>query len=677
MMDTSILKSHLIDSKCLTEDALARAEDYALTANMTLDEAIVFLKLMNYSALGQCLSEIYQKPYIALLGKGPLDIARTKVSQNTAEALHVFPLTFDARANTLTLAVDDPSDPELMKNLRTSVSPSMVFDLTVASKAEIHMAIDVYYKGRLYVPERELSLPKGFTIVSSDKKSKETLDLDEESKSGSRILLVEPDLERSRAIITLLRREGFPHVKWVASLKEAAKVLEEEAVDRLVANGRTFKSQENWMKQQPFADMSSGLSFYNIRNMLLEREYPYTQMSEALLSLVSFVIRRGLQTDAEQLAEIVATARYCKLLAMRMGLPAIQVDGAVLAAWLSAPGIGRVIHEHISSPYPLEEIFETDGKVSHPEGMEALILRLVKKYQVLKKKSPDIAGDIDKVRKELCLPDDATRDRSLLEAFLNVIKDEEFLKDAGRSRRRILMVDPDYSRDSALVLRLSNDGYEVVGVSDARAAAKIILDSGADLVISEVNLPETEGMCFCRALRENAASAHIPFFFLTRERGDRLATQCLEAGADDFFPKPPDLEMLSIKIRNILALKNSRGTRSGISGTLADMSFTDIIQSLTTGEKDVEIQLQNGGKKGVIYIQQGEIIYAQTQGLKGQDAFYRLMTWQDGEFEIKACTAVPPRNIFESAMSLLMEGARIADETNLQEELLSVHVKLS
>ena len=164
----------------------------------------------------------------------------------------------------------------------------------------------------------------------------------------------------------------------------------------------------------------------------------------------------------------------------------------------------------------------------------------------------------------------------------------------------------------------------------------------------------------------NAASAHIPFFFLTRERGDRLATQCLEAGADDFFLKPPDLEMLSIKIRNILALKSSRGTRSGITGTLADMSFTDIIQSLTTGEKDVAIQLQSGGKKGVIYIQQGDIIYAQAQGLEGQDAFYRMMTWQEGEFEITACTNIPPRNIFESAMSLLMEGARIADETNMQ-----------
>ncbi len=676
-MDHASLKSYLMESKRLTADEVARAEDYALTTGMTLDEAVIFLKLLNYSAMGQCLAEIFQKPYRPVLAKAPADIARTKVPLKIAQTLQVFPLAYDVQSDTLTLAVSDPSAPGLLKNLRTGVSATMVYDMTVASRSEILLAIDVYYKGRPYSPAPELSLPQGFTIVSEDKKNKETLDLDEELKSGSRILLLEPDMERSRAIITLLRREGFPHVRWAASLKEAVKAVEEEPVDRLVANGRTFKSQGDWMKQLARSAAPSLLTFYHIGNMLLGQEYPYTRMSESLLSLVSFVIRKGLRDDEEQLAQIIAASRYCKLLAMRMGLPVVQVDGAVLAAWLSAPGIGKAIYEHMASPYPLEEVFEAREELLCPERIEVRILRLVKKYQALKKNSPETAGDIDQVRKKLETPKDTAEERSLLEAFLNVIKDEEFLKDAGRARRRILVVDPDYDHDSALVLRLSNDGYDVLGVSDARAAAKIIMDSGTDLVISEVNLPQTEGMRFCRALRENAASAHIPFFFLTREQSDRLATQCMEAGADDFFLKPPDLEMLSIKIRNILALKSSRGARSGITGTLKDMSFTDIIQSLTTGEKDVAIQLQSGGKKGVIYIQQGDIIYAQAQGLEGQDAFYRMMTWQEGEFEITASTTVPSRNIFESAMSLLMEGARIADETNMQDPPSPVSAKQS
>jgi DNA-binding response OmpR family regulator len=531
------------------------------------------------------------------------------------------------------------------------------------------MAIDVYYKGRPYIPEPELHIPKGFMIVSSDNKSKETLDLDEEAKSGSRILLLESDLERSRALMTLLRREGFPNVKWVASVKEAARAYEEEPVDRLVANGRTFKSQGNLMKQLGQYVTPSIMSFYNIRNLLLAQEHPYAQMSASLTSLVAFIVRRALHDHEEQLAEVIATARYCKLLAMRMGLPAVSVDGAVLAAWLSVPGIGRIIYDHMASPYPLDELFEAGEASMASARLEIHVLWIVKKYQALKKDMPEIVGDLDKVRKNIALPSERPEDRALLEAFLNVIKDDEFLKDVGRSQRRILLVDPEYSAESALALRLSNDGYEVMGVTDAKSALQIIFNSGTDVVISEVNLPDTDGLRFCRALRENAASVRLPFFFLAREDADRLATQCLEAGADDFFKKPADLEMMSIKIRNIIALKSSRGTKSGISGTLKDMSFTDIIQSLTTGDKDVEIQLQSGSQKGVLYIQQGEVIFAQAQGAEGQDAFYRMMTWQDGEFEITACHAVPPRNIYESAMSLLMEGARIVDdEQNLPDE---------
>jgi DNA-binding response OmpR family regulator len=662
MVDDSTLKKLLMQSGQFTEEMIARAEDYALTSGMALDEAVIFLKMINYASLGLLLSDFYQKPYLPLLGQAPAENAKAKIPLKMAEGFHVFPVDYDAKKNSLKVAVGNPDDPDLMRNLRRLVPNSAGLDVIVASRPEIRLAIDVYYKGKPYIPERELSLPKGFTIVSEDKKAKESLDLDEETKSGTRILLMEPDLERSRALMSLLRKEGFVNVQWVSSVKEAVKAIEDQPVDRVVANGRVFKPQATEMKPLSRMVKSSLISFYNIRNMLLAQEYGYPQMSAALMALVTFIVRNALRDQPELLSEIATTARYCKLLSMRMGLPAVSVDGAVLAAWLSAPDIGKTIYEHMPSPYPLEEIFSPEKQAQPKTGLEAAILLLVKNYLELKKTYPDIAGDMDKVRKALALSKGVAEEKALLEAFLNVLKDEEFLKDVGRSRRRILIVDRDYSPDSAMVLRLMNDGYDVSGVPDARQAVKIIFDSGADLVISEVNLPQTDGLRFCRALRENPASAHLPFFFVAHEEGQRLATQCLEAGADDFFKKPPDLEMLSIKIRNILALKSSRGAKQGISGALKDMSFTDIIQSLTTGDKDVEIRLYSGDKQGLIYIQQGEVIFAQAQDVEGQEAFYRMMAWTEGEFEIKTCNALPERNIFESAMSLLMEGARIVDD---------------
>ncbi len=665
MKDVSGFSQHLIASGRLSEDQLARAQDYALTMDMPLDEAIVFLKMLSHAALGEALSEMHFRPYRPLLHEAPQQAAKKKLPARTAQSLKVFPYRYDEKTATLVLASDDPHDPELHKNITRSIGTPVNLEFTVASASEILTAIGVHYQGKAYVPERELEVPKGFTIVTSDRKTREGMDLEEEPQSGSKMVLLEPDLDRARALLTLLRREGYPDVRWAASAKDAAALLAEKQADMIVANGRYFKPHGTWTRDIPADVLPHFISCYNLRTMLLGQEYPYAQMSEALISLVMFIVRRAVK-DQDQLGQIVTKARYCKLLSMRMGLASVQVDGVVLAAWLSAPGVGPMIREHLAAPYPLEDILDLEEQKAIRGRVEAQILALVNKYMDMKKTRPEIAGDMDRVRRELGARGDGATDKSLLEAFLNVIKDEEFLKNAGRAGGRVLVVDPESSKESALALRLANDGYDVTVVADAHQAARVVFDMGADLVISEVTLPKTDGLQFCRVLRQNPSSAGIAFFFLTAEEGAKLAAQCLEAGADDFFRKPVDLDMLSLKARNILNLKAARGARRGITGTLQDMSATDIIQTLTIGEKDVEVHFTNSqNQKGVIYIRQGEIIHAQTDRMEGQEAFYRLMAWQDGDFEITTSTNFPNRTIHDSAMSLLMEWARLADEAGV------------
>src|SRR5512145_586640 len=97
MIDDTTLKKLLIKSGRLTDEMIARAEDYALTSGMTLDESVIFLKLINYASLGLLLSDFYQKPYLPLMGKAPPDTVKAKIPLKTAEALHVFPLEYDRR----------------------------------------------------------------------------------------------------------------------------------------------------------------------------------------------------------------------------------------------------------------------------------------------------------------------------------------------------------------------------------------------------------------------------------------------------------------------------------------------------------------------------------------------------------------------------------------------------
>ncbi len=668
MMDTSKLKDHLVKSGRLTTEQVLQAEDYALTMKIPIEEAIIFLKQLNYHALGQSLSEIYEKPYQSLLDEPPPDQAKLKVPLKAAERLQVFPVSFDTKQNILTLAIGDPEDELLAEKLKNSFPAPIKVVCNVASNPEIMMAINVYYKGKDYTPEIELELPEGFTIVTSDQEEKKELDLENDAQSKKKILLLEPDLDRARALATILRKEGFPNVKWVASPGEILDACKTDPSNLLLANGRIFKTQGTWLKEIPQEVELPPVSYYNLKPMLLGQEYPYEQMSEALISLVAFIVRNSLKDKDDQLQEIVTRVRYCKLLALRLGLAPVQVDSVVIAAWLSSPGLGDLLLSHIETPYGLDEIVNSEQSNSNGKRMEATVLDLVQKYQLLKKKSPESTSNLEMIRKELYLKFPSSDDKTLLEAFLNVIRDEEFLQGVDQTKNRILLVDPDFSQDSSIVLRLLNDGYEVTGVTEASKAAKKIMSSGTDFIISEVNLPGSDGIRLCRAVRGIAKTAHIPFFFLTAEEEEKLATECLEAGADDFLKKPGDPDLLALKIKHILSIKAPKEAKRGVSGTLADMSVADIIQSITAGDKDVEIILENMGQKGCIYIQQGEIVHARSGGFEGEEAFYALMAWQEGNFEIVSCSNFPSHSIHNSAMSLLMEGARLADEINDDEE---------
>jgi hypothetical protein len=111
-----------------------------------------------------------------------------------------------------------------------------------------------------------------------------------------------------------------------------------------------------------------------------------------------------------------------------------------------------------------------------------------------------------------------------------------------------------------------------------------------------------------------------------------------------------------------IAADDSAEAKAGISGSLVDMSFTDMIQVLCAGGKSAEIQLVQEDLTASVYLQDGNIVHCDLGGKTGPDAFYELMRWQAGDFTTKQCVEFPEATIASSPMALLMEGARLADE---------------
>jgi len=115
---------------------------------------------------------------------------------------------------------------------------------------------------------------------------------------------------------------------------------------------------------------------------------------------------------------------------------------------------------------------------------------------------------------------------------------------------RVLVVDDDRAIRESLARALELDGYEVQLAPDGAAALAAVREQRPEVAIVDLMMPNIDGLTFCRVLR--AERDRLPILMLTAraETSDRVAG--LDAGADDYLPKPFDLAELQARLRALL-----------------------------------------------------------------------------------------------------------------------------
>lgn len=115
---------------------------------------------------------------------------------------------------------------------------------------------------------------------------------------------------------------------------------------------------------------------------------------------------------------------------------------------------------------------------------------------------------------------------------------------------KVLVVEDDPAVRSSLERSLAFEGYAVVTAADGEAGLTAVADHRPDAVVLDLGLPRVDGLEVCRRLR--ARGDDVPILVLTARGALGYRVAGLDAGADDYLPKPFALEELLARLRALL-----------------------------------------------------------------------------------------------------------------------------
>jgi two-component system KDP operon response regulator KdpE len=123
--------------------------------------------------------------------------------------------------------------------------------------------------------------------------------------------------------------------------------------------------------------------------------------------------------------------------------------------------------------------------------------------------------------------------------------------------KKILVVDDEPQLTRVLRTGLKSHGYEVRAAADGLAGFEAFSDWHPDLVITDLAMPNVDGLELCRRLR---AISQVPIIVLSAKGEEKTKVEALDLGADDFVTKPFGIDELLARVRASLRRANTPAT---------------------------------------------------------------------------------------------------------------------
>ena len=215
----------------------------------------------------------------------------------------------------------------------------------------------------------------------------------------------------------------------------------------------------------------------------------------------------------------------------------------------------------------------------------------------------------------------------------------------------------------ALFTSWSKNSWQIECASSADQALEILKTRPFELIVVDVNMPVLDGEQFLRILARRYPD--LKKAAITGHATEERRSACLASGAELFIEKPRSAEGL----KSVFTMLDELVTwkqQTGFQGMLRRVGLQDVIQMECLGRNSSLLEVQDRQLTGRIYIEDGRIIHAVAGEATGEPAFQQLLSLAGGAFQLQPFEAPPQRTIEGQWEFLLMEAARVRDESSTQ-----------
>jgi DNA-binding response OmpR family regulator len=209
---------------------------------------------------------------------------------------------------------------------------------------------------------------------------------------------------------------------------------------------------------------------------------------------------------------------------------------------------------------------------------------------------------------------------------------------------KVLLVDAEPLRLGVLDVSLQQAGYSVTTAADGVEALEKMEWEPPDLVVADTNLPKLDGFALVQALKTHPELAAVPVVLLASEPSEEEETRAIDLGAEDYVPRPVYARELAARIRLLLANRAQESAdaqlsaptaRSRLSGSTRDLALADLLQDMEVARATGVVRLRRDPQDAQIFFRDGNIVDAQLGAMRGEEAVYRALLWEDATFDVK------------------------------------------